>query len=166
MQEGKILSAKTIDSRRREQSMVLTRKGKYWYGTNAEDIETEIIRYSTLNEYIADRFRQSRCSCGGVIFKLESDEDAGAARRVCTQCGAVHLMGDSAEYEVDAAFEEHACVCGQVTFELLSGVARYDGTNDVRWNYIGCLCTNCHLVGVFADWKCESGDADSFLAEV
>ena len=74
-------------------------------------------------------------------------------------------MGDSAEYAQDADFEGHKCICSAEEFELLSGVAVYEGTNDVRWYYIGCMCTTCHLVGVFADWKCEAGDADTFLAK-
>jgi len=36
----------------------------------------------------------------------------------------------------------------------------------VRWYYIACHCVECNLVGVFADWKCEAGDAAAFLAKV
>jgi hypothetical protein len=36
----------------------------------------------------------------------------------------------------------------------------------VRWYYIACHCFECDLVGVFADWKCEAGDAAAFLAKV
>jgi len=142
----------------------LTKKGEFWYGTTMEDLETEVIRYSRGNAYKAVRFAQSRCSCGNLVFKLESDEDEGAARRSCVACGASHLMGDSAEYARVAQFDNHECVCGHEEFMLLSGVALYDDSNDVRWYYIGCLCMNCHLVGVFADWKSESGDADAFLS--
>jgi hypothetical protein len=42
----------------------------------------------------------------------------------------------------------------------------YEGTHDVRWYYIACRCVECNLVGVFADWKCEAGDAAAFLAKV
>jgi hypothetical protein len=146
--------------------MTLKKKGKYWYGTTAEDVEAEVIRYSTQNVYAATRFRQSRCNCGSVTFKLESDEEVGAARRICTECGMVHLMGDSLEYANEANFDNHVCICGHEKFKLLSGVALYEGSNDIRWYYIGCLCANCQLVGVFADWKCEAGDANVFLAKV
>jgi len=74
-------------------------------------------------------------------------------------------MGDSDEFANDAEFERHACICDAAEFELLSGVALYEDSNDVRWYYIGCQCTHCHLVGVFADWKSEAGDADAFLAK-
>jgi hypothetical protein len=146
--------------------VTLSRKGDYWYGTSAEDTRAEVTRYSKANKYLATKFQASQCKCGSIDFKLESDEEAGAARRICVACGDVHLMGDSAEYAAEADFDNHVCVCGEENFNLLSGVALYKGSNDVRWYYIGCRCTSCHLVGVFAEWKCEAGDADAFLAEV
>lgn len=145
--------------------MALTKKGKYWYGSELADTKIEIQQYSDLNGYKAVKFNESVCTCGGRIFKLETDEDEGVARRTCTACGAVHLMGDSADYAEDANPEEHECICLAQEFELVSGVALYADSNDVRWYYIGCRCTKCHLVGVFADWKCEAGDADAFLAK-
>jgi len=145
--------------------MALKKRGKHWYGTTPEDIKSEMLRFSKLNEYVAVRFSESICTCGSRSFKLESDEEEGAAKRICTACGTVHLMGDSAEYADEAEFDNHECVCGAEEFQLLSGVALYSESNDVRWYYIGCLCTQCNLVGVFADWKCEAGDADEFLAQ-
>jgi hypothetical protein len=145
--------------------MALTKKGKYWYGTTPEDTKAEVLRFSNLNGYPADRFSESVCTCGSHCFKLESDEEAGAAKRTCAACGSTHFMGDSAEYASDANLENHECACGNEEFRLMSGVALYDESNDVRWFYIGCLCTKCNLVGVFADWKCEAGDAEAFLAE-
>lgn len=143
--------------------MTLQKKGKYWYGTTPEDIEAQLVAYSTRNKYVAVKFSRSACACGNRSFTLETDEDAGAARRTCVRCGAVHLMGDSYEYASEAEFERHSCICDAEAFELLSGVALYADSNDVRWYYIGCRCTSCELVGVFADWKCEAGDADAFL---
>lgn len=78
----------------------------------------------------------------------------------------MHLIGDSQDYADEAEFGAHKCICGKEAFELLSGVALYDGSNDVRWYYIGCRCASCNLVGVFADWKCEAGQADLFLSKV
>lgn len=146
--------------------MAPRRNGKYWYGETAEDVKAELLRYSTKNAYVTEKYRQSQCTCGGDKFKLESDEEAGAARRICIKCGIVHMMGDSSEFEEDANFDKHSCVCEGEDFELVSGVALYEGSNDVRWYYIGCHCVKCQLVGVFADWKCEAGDADAILANV
>ena len=144
--------------------MTLKKKGQYWYGTEPSDTRAEVERYSRLNGYEAVKFSQAVCACGGRSFKLETDQEAGVARRTCANCGATHLMGDSSEYAEEATLEGHECVCSATDFELSSAVALYDGSNDVRWYYIGCRCTKCHLVGVFADWKCEAGDADAFLA--
>ena len=75
-------------------------------------------------------------------------------------------MGDSESFAADATLEAHECVCDGEAFELSSGVALYEGSNDVRSYYIGCRCSRCDLTGVFADWKCEAGDADEFLGKV
>ena len=144
--------------------MALKKKGKYWYGDTRDDIQEEVVRYSISNSYRATKFAKPTCTCGGVSFRLESDEEEGAGRRTCINCQQVHLIGDSADYEADAEFEHHQCVCDGDQFELALGVALYEDSNDVRWCYIGCRCTQCKLVGVFADWKCEASDADAFLA--
>ncbi|MCL2713717.1 MAG: hypothetical protein FWD68_03750 [Alphaproteobacteria bacterium] len=146
--------------------MTLEKKGRFWYGTTVEDVKAEIVRFSRESAYPAVKFAQSRCGCGSVIFRLESDEDEGAARRFCVACGTSHWMGDSADYADGARFVGHTCVCDHEQFMLLSGVALYEGSNDVRWYTIGCLCMNCRLVGVFAEWKCEAGDADAFLSRI
>ncbi|KYQ84181.1 hypothetical protein AWW72_10565 [Acinetobacter sp. NRRL B-65365] len=146
--------------------MSLYQKGKYWYGINRDDLRLEMIRYSRLKGYETKEFASSFCRCGNHIFYLESDENEGVARRVCTQCHHSHLIGDSAKYIEDAELEEHICICDNQQFELESAVALYDGLNDVRWYYIGCRCTICSLIGVFADWKCEGGNATEFLAKI
>lgn len=146
--------------------MTLTRRGRFWYGSTPEDTQVEVRRYSVGNGYEAVKFAASVCACGGRTFRLETDENEGVARRTCTACGTSQLMGDSDEYAEDATLEPHVCVCDAAAFELMSGVALYEGSNDVRWYYIGCQCAACHLTGVFADWKCEAGDADVFLAAV
>ncbi len=145
--------------------MTVSKKGRYWYGTDDWDIQAEVVRFSRLNEYEAVKFHVASCACGGTTFKLESDEDAGVAKRRCAGCGATRLMGDSAGYAARAKFDNHSCVCDAEDFAITSGVALYTASNDVRWCYIGCRCRNCSLVGVFANWKCEGGDADAFLAE-
>ena len=125
-------------------------KSKYWYGTSTEDLQAEMLRFSKLNGYPATAFARAGCECDSHRFKLESDEEAGAARRICAQCGQVLLMGDSDEFADEAEFDNHACVCDGDEFETLSGIALYEGTADARWHYIGCRCLKCSLVGVFA----------------
>lgn len=145
--------------------MTLQKKGNYWYGTTPEDTETELVAYSKRNGYAAVKFSRSVCACGNRSFKLETDEDEGTAKRTCISCSTIRFMGDSDEYASEAEFERHECICGAEELQLLSGVALYAESNDVRWYYIGCQCASCHLVGVFADWKCDAGDADAFLSK-
>ena len=144
---------------------MISKKGSYRYGTENADIQFEIVRYSQKNEYEAVRFSQATCTCGGILFSLESDEHEGVAKRICATCGTESFMGDSAEYAAEAALESHICVCNYAYFAIMSGVALYPESDDVRWYYIGCRCASCQLVGVFADWKSESGNAVAFLAK-
>lgn len=144
--------------------MALKKIGGYWYGSTPADIEAEVVRFSQLNTCFATLFAQSVCACGNRSFALETDENNGVARRTCCACGAVHLMGDSAAYAERAQVQGHECLCGADDLELMSGVSLLEGTLDVQWYYIGCRCLNCDLVGVFADWRCEAGDARTFLA--
>lgn len=90
--------------------MAKKKKGKYWYGTELADLQSEIKRYSK-PEVEASKFSTSQCICGSNQFRLASDEDAGAAKRTCVKCGDEKLMGDSDEYAADANFEEHSCIC-------------------------------------------------------
>ena len=146
--------------------MALKKKGEFWYGTTSGDTQAELRNYSVANRHEAVRFASSKCDCGCRTFALQTDEDAGVAIRTCTDCGQDHLMGDSADHAEEASPEAHECVCENEAFELVSGVCVYEGTHDVRWYYIACHCVECNLVGVFADWKCEAGDAAAFLAKV
>lgn len=146
--------------------MPITKKGRYYYGTEDADIAVEVIRFSTLNEYIATRFQPATCTCGSADFLLLTDEEEGVGKRICAECRTEVLLGDSADYIEGADIDNHICVCDEERFGIISGVALYEDSNDVRWLYIGCRCRRCDLVGVFAHWKCEGGDADAFMAQL
>lgn len=146
--------------------MALTKKGEFWYGTTSGDTQAELRNYSVDNRHEAVRFATSKCDCGCRSFALQTDEEAGVAIRICSECGQEHLMGNSADHIESAAPEGHQCVCENEVFELVSGVSVHEGTHNVRWYYIACHCVECNLVGVFADWPCEAGDAAAFLAKV
>jgi hypothetical protein len=146
--------------------MALTKKGEFSYGTTSGDTQAELRSYSLDNGHEAVRFATSKCGCECKTFALQTDEDAGVAIRTCTDCGQEHLMGDSADRVPQADLGTHECVCESEVFELVTGVAVHKGTHNVRWVYIGCHCVECNLVGVFADWKSEAGDAAAFLARV
>ena len=137
----------------------------YRYG-GLPELVAEIIRYSNLNEYRSERFKKPTCDCGEDSFELATDDGEGVGLRCCAHCGQSHWMGDSADYADSAVLVAHQCVCGSEIFQLLVGLALYQGTEDVRWLYIGCRCTACELIGVFADWKCESGFVADLMAKL
>ena len=136
--------------------MALRKRGKWRYGDRQADIRAEITRYSKKVGYLAEHFVDATCSCGGKVFGLLLDDNAGVASRVCVACDAEsHPIGDSVEYMVEAEEEEAACPCGEETFEITVGVSLYAESEDVRWLYLGCRCPACGLTAVYGDWKNE-----------
>jgi len=146
--------------------MALKKRGKYRYGDSQADIRDEVLRYSKKNGYVADHFADAACRCGGKVFRLSLDDTEGAAVRKCTTCGAEHPVGDSGEYLEDAELAECACPCGGEEFELTAGVSLYEGSEDVRWLYLGCRCAACGLTAVYGDWKNEFNGYRELLALV
>ncbi len=148
--------------------MALQKRGKWWYGDSQADIRDELIRVWKLNEYIPTQFADAQCVCGGRLFRLRLDEEAGAAIRVCTRenCAQSHPIADSDEYLEDADLEECACPCGEEKFEITVGVHLYEGSDDVKWLYLGCRCPSCGVTGNYGDWKNEFIDYRKLLARV
>ena len=135
--------------------MALIKKGDYHYGDSQQDIRTYLAGYADRIAYPADHFADARCTCGNATFGLVLDYDQGVAVRTCTRCGLEHAMGDSSDYLDDAELGEAECPCGSNTFEITVGVALYEGSEDVKWLYLGCRCIECSLVACYGDWKNE-----------
>jgi DNA-directed RNA polymerase subunit RPC12/RpoP len=146
--------------------MMLRQRGKYRYGDSQADIQDEVLRYSKANTYLAHHFAEAACKCGGKIFTLLLDDDAGVAVRRCVRCAAEHPVGDSGEYLQDAELKECACPCGREEFEITVGVSIYEGSDDVLWLYLGCRCPRCGLTAVYGDWKNEFNGYQALLARV
>ena len=146
--------------------MTLRKKKGQDYGDEQEDI-VAFLRESTANEYPAVHFAHARCdACKGRSFRVQIDDAAGVCVRTCAVCGRTHPVGDSADFLDEAELDECECPCGKETFELTVGVALYEGSEDVRWIYIGLRCVACGLVGNYGDWKNEYDDYRELLARV
>ena len=92
--------------------MTIDRSGKWWRGSNPNDIEEYLSEY-TADSYPTNEFRHCRCRCNGETFLLWSDDDEGAAKRQCAWCGEFAFVGDSGEYWGEASPEAWRCVeCG------------------------------------------------------
>jgi hypothetical protein len=146
--------------------MALRRRGKWRYGDSQADIPGEILRYSKGVEYLAHHYADAVCGCGGKVFRLLLDDTQGAAVRRCVACNAEHPIGDSDEYMEEAELGECACPCGNEEFEISVGVSLYEGSEDVKWLYLGCRCPGCGLTAVYGDWKNEFIGYRELLARV
>ena len=135
--------------------MTLSKTGEYSYGDSQQDIQTFLTEYANSNEYPIAHFADARCTCVNSTFQLWIDDTEGAAIRVCTACKVEHPMGDRAEYLEDAELGEAECPCGSNSFEITVGVALYEESEDVKWLYLGCRCTQCSLVACYGHWKNE-----------
>jgi hypothetical protein len=146
--------------------MALKKRGKYRYGDGQADTRAEVLRYSKKNAYPAHHFADSLCTCGGKRFRLSLDDTEGAAVRACVGCDSQCPIGDSDEYLEDAELEECVCPCGGEEFEITIGVSLYEGSEDVRWLYVGCRCPACGLTAVYGDWKNEFNGYRDLLARI
>jgi hypothetical protein len=146
--------------------MALKKRGTHRYGDSQADIQSELLRYSKANAYIAHHFADAVCKCGGKLFRLALDDNEGAAVRTCDDCKTEHPIGDSDEYLKEADLGECACPCGNEVFEITVGVSLYENSEDVKWLYLGCRCPSCGLTAVYGDWKNEFIGYQKLLARV
>ena len=146
--------------------MSLHKLGRWFYDDSQADIRDELTRFGKLNEYIPTQFADAKCLCGSTVFGLKIDENEGAAVRICVACSKSHPIGDSDEYLEEANLEECACPCGEGKFKVTVGLHLYDGSEDVRWLYLGCRCSVCGITANYADWKNEFEDYRVLLARV
>ena len=133
--------------------MALEKKGKYYYGGEANDLIAELYRYSKLNKYHIDSTEKIVCQvCGNDLFKLFTDNDETAAVVQCTNCSGRRFIRDSQKY-LGENTENFECLCGNEDFQIITGISFYKGTADVRWVYVGGYCPKCGLVGIYVDWN-------------
>lgn len=147
--------------------MTIDSSGKWWVGSEATDCEAYLTSYNA-GGWPVHETRLCRCPCGSLAFSLQADPNEGCARRICTACGAEHMICDSAEYWDDAEPMEWECVkCQCRSCNLAVGFSLYkqdtSPERDIRWISIANRCTACGTLGCFADWKVGYGPSHHLL---
>ena len=134
--------------------MALRKKGRYYYGDNQDDLADELKRYAKLNEYPVNEVEHIKCAkCEQQLFKLISDYDEGGAVCQCINCSEERDIKDSKQYMQQENMNNNECVCGNATFNIAVALSFYSDTNDVRWVYVGGLCSSCGVLGTYVDWN-------------
>jgi hypothetical protein len=134
--------------------------GKWWVGSNPEDIDEYLHAYSS-EGYKTNTFRLAKCQCGSTEFELEADDDEGVARRTCTSCRTEHFICDSEKYWEDASPQKCECIeCKSTAANVGVGFSLYeDDPTGIRWLYVGVRCAKCGVLGCFAGWKVAEVEA-------
>ena len=118
---------------------------------HTEKLQFEIIRYSKLNGYEATKFDSLICSCNHTDFKLFSDDVEGGCSAECLNCNQSISVCESADYMEEVL--QNICNCGNESLQIITGLAFYEDSTDIRWIYVGASCQMCNLVGVYVDWN-------------
>jgi hypothetical protein len=133
--------------------MPIDTSGKWWTGSTPDDIG-EYLQALSSSSYPTSEFRLSRCQCGGIIFRLEVEQDEGVAKRTCADCGAEHLVCDSAEnYEEGTKLKKFKCVCKATLANVGVSFSLYEEGRAVRWLWVGHRCVKCGVLGSMVEWK-------------
>ena len=69
--------------------------------------------------------------------------------------GIQEFLRTGVDFPADAELGECTCPCGHEEFEITVGVSLYEGSEDVKWLYLGCRCPKCGLTATYGDWKNE-----------
>lgn len=145
--------------------MTIDKSGTWWIGSAPEDIEGFLQAYAE-DGYKVDAFRLARCACGSDRFKVDADDNEGAARRTCATCRKRHFVCDSAETWDDAEPEAWKCIeCKSKHANVGCGFSLHDD-GEVRWIYLGVRCAECGILGCFAGWKINYGPSTHLLDQV
>ena len=134
--------------------MAIDKSGKFWIGSNPQDLREYLLAFSEEGYPIGD-FRLATCECGSSEFRVAADPNEGAARRTCAKCKKVRFICDSGEYWEEAEPEKWKCLCKSNTANVGVGFALREGKQDIKWLYVGIRCAKCGMFGCFADWKID-----------
>lgn len=155
--------------------MALTPSGIVWEGQewlrgdSLADLDAYLSRHMPREP--DHRFVHPVCRhCGGDVFSLEGD--GGPVARICGTCNRSDdpLIGDAAYHYIcdsEDGFDGNeadcfACPCRRSSeFRLSVGFWHTDVEIEpgrverlVKWIYVGGMCARCHVVGLYAEWRC------------
>jgi len=146
-------------------NMSIDKSGKWWVGTNADDLKEYLEAYSA-DSYKVSEFRLAKCACGNHVFHLFADDDEGCAKRICTSCKKEAFICDSDEFWDDASPEEWKCIeCGSTSANVGVAFSLHDD-GEIRWLYVGERCSTCGVLGCFAGWKVGYSPSKQLLDRV
>lgn len=128
---------------------------KWWIGSEPADLVEYLDEYSS-DGYIATEFRSAVCECGSEVFLVETDDQEGAAERVCNACGREHYIGDSGTYWGSTRPKEYSCPnCKAKEVNVCIGFALDGDRTCIEWLYLGVRCVACGVMECAEDWHIE-----------
>lgn len=131
---------------------MIDKSGKWWVGETADDIDEYLVAYTEDESIDIKSIKCNNCSCDRLYVRLDRNEEA--IQVVCPECKQKKILLDCEEVWEDAKPKAYHCpICKKrTTYNMKIGFIRRENGN-AKWAYIGEMCTECHTLGSFIDWK-------------
>ena len=134
--------------------MALSKRGQYWYGEAASDIRPVLDSLARAHGGAVSYYAEALCCCGCREFGVELAERRASATLGCGDCDVKLHTGPvvpSVDDPSQTDTELCVCPCQCEFFEACAAVVLSPGRRP-RWFFLALRCTNCGLVGGYADW--------------
>lgn len=131
---------------------MIDKSGKWWVGETADDIDEYLIAYTEDDCIDIKSIRCNNCCCDRLYVRLDRNENV--IQVVCPECKHKKTLLDCEEILKDTKPKAYHCpICKKrTTYYLKVGFMRRKNGN-VKWVYIGEMCTECNTLGSFIDWR-------------
>lgn len=133
--------------------------GEWWVGENADDITEYLVKYSQDKNIDTKQVKCRKCGNDSLYVKLDYDENAIQVE--CPECKHHKIILDCEDVWEDSEPEIYYCpICRRkTTYNINVGFTRREN-GSAKWVYIGNMCTACHTLGSFMDWKIDFEPTD------